>query len=116
MPTDKATVPRQQRGRGDDAMLPKLPGQRAPGADSTARSGHDRRGRPTWRRSTATSWRSTIERTDACVSRLTDDEFVAVASSASRLGASQPRRRLGANIWTAAGHLSPRTKILITYF
>lgn len=57
-----------------------------------------------------------IERIDACISRLTDDEFVAVASSASRLGASQPRRRLGASIWTAAGHLSPRTKILITHF
>ena len=28
-------------------------------ADNTARSGHDRRGRPTCRRSTATSWRST---------------------------------------------------------
>jgi len=28
-------------------------------ADSTARSGRDRHGRPTWRRNTATSWRST---------------------------------------------------------
>src|SRR3954451_25111757 len=52
-------MPGQQGGRGDDPMPPQLAGKSADRAESTARSGQDRRGRPTWRRSTATSWRST---------------------------------------------------------
>jgi hypothetical protein len=53
-------VPGQQRGRRDDPMPPHSPrGRAGTSADSIALSGHDKRGRPTYRRSsTATSWRS----------------------------------------------------------
>jgi hypothetical protein len=57
-------MPWQQRDRPDDPMLPQLvwqstdQGAEHDQAQNTARSGHDRRGLPTWRHSTATSWRS----------------------------------------------------------
>lgn len=56
---DETPVPGQQRGRRDQPIVAQLPGNSLAEAASTARCGHDSRGRPTWRRKTATSCRNT---------------------------------------------------------
>ncbi|MEV4288469.1 hypothetical protein AB0K40_23405 [Nonomuraea bangladeshensis] len=57
-----------------------------------------------------------IGRIDACLSEATDSEFFAIASSASRLGVTQPQRRLEARAMEVAAGLSQRTVLLLSHF
>ena len=59
---------------------------------------------------------SHLGRIDACLTSLTDEEFLATAASSSRLGVMQRHRRLQARIWNASAGLSPRTRLLIAHF
>jgi hypothetical protein len=59
---------------------------------------------------------SHLTRVDACLASLADAEFLATASSSSRLGVMQRNRRLPARIWNASAGLSPRTRLLIAHF
>jgi hypothetical protein len=59
---------------------------------------------------------SHLGRIDACLASLTDDEFLATASSSSRLGVMQRRRTLPARIWNASAGLTSRTRLLIAHF
>jgi hypothetical protein len=59
---------------------------------------------------------SQLGRIDACLTSLTDEEFLATAASSSRLGVLQPHRRLPAQIWNACSALSRRTRLLIAHF
>jgi hypothetical protein len=59
---------------------------------------------------------SHLARVDACMVSLTGAEFLATASSSSRLGVMQRNRRLPARIWNASAGLSPQTRLLIAHF
>ena len=59
---------------------------------------------------------SHLGRINACLTSLTDDEFLATASSSSRLGVMQRRRTLPARIWNASAGLAPRTRLLTAHF
>ncbi|MFD0634815.1 NACHT domain-containing protein [Catenulispora yoronensis] len=53
---------------------------------------------------------------DRCLSALSDDDFLAFASSIDRFGERRPKRSLGAVVWDAATDVSPRTKLILTHF
>jgi hypothetical protein len=57
-----------------------------------------------------------IGRINSSLADLTPDEFAAVAAAASRLGASQRSRTIGAAVWPAVRDMSKRTKLLIAHF
>jgi hypothetical protein len=59
---------------------------------------------------------SHLGRVDACLMSLAGDEFLATASSSSRLGLMQRLRTLPARIWEASAGLTPRTRLLIAHF
>ncbi|WP_432983051.1 NACHT domain-containing protein [Dactylosporangium sp. CA-233914] len=57
-----------------------------------------------------------LDRIDAIMERTTDDDFLALAASSSRLGATPIPRRLGRRTFQSVAGCSPRTTLLTTHF